>query len=135
MEYAVMRRQNGSEHTVFEGVAALRALDAAQCCTECGATKPDGAQGWAAGFTRTQRTRTAGITKRLRVMCGACLRVEDASRRGLTLPADRRGRLAQAERQLATLPSSRRGSATTMAARRQRLKQAEAALRAQRRGR
>ena len=63
MEYAVMRRQNGSEQTAFEGVAALRALDAAQCCTECGATKPDGAQGWAAGFTRTQRTRTAGITE------------------------------------------------------------------------
>lgn len=125
MEYAVDRRQNGTEQAALEGAVALRALDQAVRCTACHAPKPAGAAGFSASYMRERRSRTAATAKTLRVLCGSCSAAEDVARRGFKSPAERRARLAQAERELATLPSSRRGGAMSLAARRAWLKWAE----------
>ena len=81
---------------------AMSAMNTATQCARCGTRKQSGA-GWTTSITRT-KTR-AGRQRHVEVLCGACSRIDDARRRGFKSPADRRARLEDAERVLA----SRRG--------------------------
>ena len=123
MEYAVMRRQNASEQTALEGVAALRALDAATHCTRCRTPKQQFAD-WRASINRT-RARGGVEQRRIVVLCGACSRSDDARRRGFKTPADRLVRLEAAERDMASHKASRRGGTMSPAARLAWLERAE----------